>query len=138
MRMAFLPGLVMLAGGMAWGQTATSALPPPVQAAERTEAPVVVLQAQHRSSEALVLKQEKALTLALEQKGLALVQLKAERNQRPETSQPEPIPTQWPHAKAELIPTQWPKVRIELVGGGPARAAKPSAESTGAAVVVPR
>jgi hypothetical protein len=94
MRLAFLPVVVVLAGGVAWSQTAASEMS---FTARESPAP-------------LVLKAQNALTLALV------------AAQRPEVSGLQPIPTQWPHAKLEPIPTQW-KAKVILVGGGPARPA---------------
>jgi hypothetical protein len=138
MRMAFLPVAMVLAGGMAWGQTPVGATTAPVRLTAQMSAPVLVLQAQPNPSQALILKQEKALTAELQQRGQELARLAAQRNARSQASAPQLIPTQWPHARAELIPTQWPKVTIELVGGGPARPASQSAAQGAGSTVRPR
>lgn len=136
MRTAFLPGLVMLAGSVAWGQAPAGATAAPVEPTPQTNAPVLVLQAQRSSSRTLMLNPENALTLQLEQRGQALARLAAQR-EAAQASLLEPIPTQWPHAKAEQIPTQW-KVQVVLVGGTPAPPAKQPAGTAAGAVVTPR
>lgn len=123
MRMAFLPVVIMLAGGLAWGQSAAGAMIPPAPATARTEAPVLALQGQSSGRRALVLQQERALTLKLKQEDQALARLAAQRNATAQASRSEPIPTEWPHAKAELIPTQW-KAKVILVGKTPAQPAE--------------
>ncbi len=122
MRMAFLPVLVLLAGGVAWGQSAAGITD--LSARVMPQAPLVVQAAQIRSAQPLVLTA---------QNGPVLLTLPASRNARQQVSGPEPIPTQWPHAKLEPIPTQW-KAKVVLVGGGPAR---PAIQPAGG-VVTPR
>lgn len=53
------------------------------------------------------------------------------------SSGPEPIPTQWPHAKLEPIPTQW-KATVVLVGGAAARATGQQAGKAAGTRVVPK
>lgn len=135
MRIAFLPVVVMLAGGVAWGQATAGAATTPVQFTLRTAAPVVVPEAEPSSAQTLV-QQEKALSLSLEQRGQALARLAAQRASA-QTSGLELIPTQWPHTKAEQIPTQW-KAQVILVGQAPLRPAKQPPASGAGVVVAPR
>lgn len=136
MRVAFLPVVVLLAGGVAWGQATAGAATTRVQLTLRTAAPVVVPEAEPNPSQALIVNQEKALTLPLEQRSQALARLAAQRAAA-QTSGLELIPTQWPHAKAEQIPTQW-KAQVVLVGQAPLRPAKQPPASGAGVVVAPR
>lgn len=111
MRMAFLPVVMALAGGVAWGQSAAGATNP-AMLVNRQIVPGV--QTAQLSS---------ALTLAL---------LRSPRPERPAASRLEPIPTQWPHAKLEPIPTQW-KAKVMLVAPG-----QRAGRSAGSAASVPK
>lgn len=122
MRMAFLPVMALLASGAAWGQSAANVTAPVIL---RTQSPVVLQAAQWSSAQPLVLTAPDAQ---------GPLRLLAPRSARHQTSGPEQIPTQWPHAKLEPIPTQW-KAQVVLVGGGPAR---PAGASAAGAVVSPR
>lgn len=126
MRMAFLPVVALLAGGVAWGQSASGVTD--LSARVISQAPLVVQAAQIRSAQPL------ALTA---QNGPVLLTLPTSRNARQQASGPEPIPTQWPHAKLEPIPTQW-KAQVVLVGGASARPTGPSKLRDAGGVVTPR
>lgn len=138
MRMAFLPVVLLLGGGVAMGQNpATSAVKASDQAQLRAEA---VLQAQLRKEAAAAEQaalqrsgQLQILTAQIEPAPLTLL-----GNSEPAASSgPEPIPTQWPKVKAEPIPTHW-HAYVILVGGRAAPAAKPSPEKNAGGTVAPK
>jgi hypothetical protein len=135
MRTAFLPVFILLAGGLAWGQTTGGAS---AQSKTRTDAPVVAPRTQLTSAPSTILKLQNELTLTAAQIELTRrARLKAPQTERPAASGPEQIPTQWPHAKLEPIPTQW-KAQVILVGGAAARPAEKPAGKDAGAVVRPK